>query len=420
LPVANKKYVFTLSLTTAVWGSEMKQNLCVCVAIVLSSLASTVWAQTPSLVSVSSTSTNSDPLVAYNAYNEAVNAGKLPEAATFGNLAWQLAEAKWGSSNPNTAGLAFNAAWSSALIGKSAERIDAARRAVELAPIATASYSVQEAQFLLAYGEYFAADQNGRLVAARKLSAAAQPVEGTWNDFLIINALISSANMGVGSNFGRATIAVADRALAVIDRLAPNDTTNRALAYLARGRGRLTAGIDREEAVADFVQARLAYGPMRGVDDLSWGTLAAWETASRSVLTTINNFLQTTGSRIASRTRRALDMTPEQLKLIYAEATDDPLNPLKCEGVRRDPSVGENIKYPNGEANDYRVAGVVVRINLNSDGTVIAPRLLGAVPPGSFGTNAATAISGWKYIIPADTPAACLKNKEIIVNFVIQ
>lgn len=376
-------------------------------------------AQAQVALPTSSTAPVTDPIVAYTAYNNAVNAGKLADAARHAALAWQLAETKWGATNTNTAGLAFNAAWSAALVGKSAERIDAARRAVELSPRAPDAYSLPEAQFLLAYAEYFAAEAKDRQSAARKLATAALPVEGTWNDYLIVNALVTAANLGTGERFGRATVAVADRALVVIDRISPSDTENRALAYLARARGRLTAGIDREEAVADLIQARVAYGPMRGLDDKSWGALAAWEMASRSVVATANSIQQTTGTRIAPRTRRPLDMTKDQLKRVYAEPTDDPLNPLECEGIQRDNRVGDDIQYPIGAANDYRVAGVVLRLDMNPDGTVVAPRLLGVVPPGPFGDNALRAVQTWKYKLPANLPPACLKNKEVGVSFVI-
>lgn len=42
-----------------------------------------------------------------------------------------------------------------------------------------------------------------------------------------------------------------------------------------RARGRLMTRVDQEEAIADLIQARVAYGAMRGKDDKSWGTLAA-------------------------------------------------------------------------------------------------------------------------------------------------
>ena len=57
---------------------------------------------------------------------------------------------------------------------------------------------------------------------------------------------------------------------------------------------------------------------------------------------------------------------------------------------------------------------------LNADGTVIRPRLLGAVPSGPFGENAVSAVATWKYNLPPNLPAVCLKDKEITVSFTIE
>jgi hypothetical protein len=278
------------------WFSNLNALSLGALALILGA-SSAVQAQNVLPITNTSTTTD-DPLVFYRAYNDAVNAGRLQDAASNATRAWQAAETKWGASNPNTAGLAFNAAWSAALVDKSPERLDAAKRAVELAPTATASYSPEEARFLLAYAEYFSVETKDRPAEAPKLAAAAQAVENTWGDYLIVNALINAASMSAGPRRGRSTISIAERALVAIDRLAPNDGNFRALALLARAQGRLSANIDQEEAVADLIQARVAYGPMRAVDDKTWGSLAAWEMASRSVVASLNNFQQTTGSRL--------------------------------------------------------------------------------------------------------------------------
>jgi TonB family protein len=376
-------------------------------------------AQTPPIVQTAALATNTDPLVAYRAYNEAVTNGSLVDAARHAAQAWQLAETKWAATNPNTAGLAFNAAWSAALIGKSADRIDAARRAVELAPVSQEAYALAEAQFLLGYAEYFATDLKDRAAAAPKLAAAALPVEATWGDYLLVNALVNAANYGAVAGRSRATIAVADRALVSIERLSPNDNNSRALALLARAQGRLLSRVDQDEAIADLIQARVAYGPMRSVDDKTWGTLAAWEMASRSVVLTINSFQSTTGTRISSRSLRLLEMTPEQRKTVYFEPTSDAVEPTQCEGVRRDRRVGREISYPAGEAADLQVAGVLLRHDMDAQGGVINLRLLGAVPAGPFGESAMRAVQTWKYKFPPNVHPECMKGRNIAVSFAI-
>lgn len=383
-------------------------------------LGSPVLAQIAPTPQVNSPSAQSDPLISYRAYAEAVNSGNLPEAARHGTLAWQLAETKWGASNPNTPGLAFNAAWSAALIGKSAERIDAARRAVELAPSARGAYTLPEAQFLLAYAEYFATPVAARPSAAPKLAAAALPIEATWSDYLLVNALVTSANIGASRNRGRATVAIAERALVAIDRLSPNDKESRVMALFARAQGRLAAGYDQEEAVADLIQARVSYGPMRYADDKSWGALAAWEMAARSVVITEDRYANTTtGSRLTRRTGRALKMTKDQERAIYSERSLTNVDPSQCEAVTRNRRAGSDIAYPSGEITDLRVAGVVLRHDIDTTGRVTNARLLGAVPEGMFGSSALNAVRTWRYIVPANTPAICLIDRNVGVSFAI-
>jgi TonB family protein len=371
------------------------------------------------IASSSSATTEADPIALYKAYDEAMNANRLNEAASFATQAWQAAETKWGTSNPNTGPLAYNAAWSAALVGKSSERIDAARRAVELARGRTEGYTLPDAQFLLAYGEYFATPEKDRPSAAAKLAVAAVPVSTTWNDFLIVNALVTSANVGVGPSRARATIDIADRALASIDRLTPEDDNSRVMALFARAKGRLLTGRDREEAVADLVQARVVYGPMKVADDKTWGALAAWELAIRSVISTAQINQNYTGTRISPRTSRPIGLTPEQSRAIYTNPFSPRVAKEQCEGVDRIERVGSDIQYPFGAANDFKVAGVMVRTDMNEDGSATNTRLLGAVPAGEFGESALRAVRTWKYAMPVGVPAACRRDRDIAVSFVI-
>jgi TonB family protein len=365
-------------------------------------------------------SQDGDPMVPYRAYRAAVESGNLAQAATEALSAWRLAEARWGASNPNTAGLAYNAAWSAVLVGKAGDRIDAGRRAVELAPQARDAYDVLEAQFLLAYGEYFAAKVEDRPKLAAKLAAAALPIETTWQDYLVVNALVQSVTNGVTESRGRVSVALADRTLAVIDRVAPTDRNARALTLLARAQGRLVGGFDSEEAVADLIQARVAYGPMRGLDDPNWGTLGAWELAARSVVLTNDNLTQTmTGTRITRRTQRPLSMTEAERFEVGKRPTPIAFDSRLCDAVQRKPRLGSNISYPSSQSGNYRVAGVMVRTDIAPDGRTTNVRLLGAVPPGPFGENALAAVRTWRYDVPANTPVQCLQGRDIGVSFAI-
>jgi TonB family protein len=366
------------------------------------------------------TANPNDPLVAYRAYNAAVANNDFVQAATQAALAWRAAEATWGGSNPNTAGLAYNAAWSSALIGKSAERVDAARRAVELAPKATSVYDLSEAQFLLAYSSFFAAKPEERAKLASGLAAAALPVEATWPDYLLVNALVQSAKSGVSEVRGRVTVGVAERALVALERLTPNDKDSRVIALVARAQGRLLGRFDEEEAIADLIQARVVYGPMRQPDDLTWGVLGAWELAARSLVQSNDSLIgSATGSRVAQRSKRPLRMTKEQLFEIYKRQLPNSLEAYSCIGVTFVRRGGTDISYPAGEGEAGRIAGVIIRHDIAADGRTTNVRLLGAVPPGPFGDNALAAVRTWRFTVPANTPQGCLRDQDVGVSFAI-
>jgi TonB family protein len=174
--------------------------------------------------------------------------------------------------------------------------------------------------------------------------------------------------------------------------------------------------------VADLIQARVAYGPMRSADDKSWGSLAAWELASRSIVISVNNLSMGTATRIANESRRPLRMTEEQERIVGRRLIDEPQVPINCEGVQRDRSFrnkGSDIVYPPGAASDYAIAGVIIRVDITDQGLVTNARLLGAVPTGPFSDNAMQAVQTWKYTIPSNVSPICLKDRDVSVSFAI-
>ncbi|NJR20592.1 MAG: TonB family protein [Hyphomonadaceae bacterium] len=81
-----------------------------------------------------------------------------------------------------------------------------------------------------------------------------------------------------------------------------------------------------------------------------------------------------------------------------------------CEGLKRDTTIGTNVRYPSAEINNSRVAGVLVRADLTPDGQTTNVRLLGAVPNGDFGASSIEAIRTWRYKIEPNTPIHCFKG----------
>jgi TonB family protein len=355
----------------------------------------------------------SDPIAAYRAYEAAVNAGNLQEAATQAHRAWQLAETKWGDTQANTASLAYKAAWSAALIGKGSDRIDAAQRAVNLAALGKDTYTSDDAKFLLAYAQFLALPNEERANNFEPLSVAARAVEGTWNDVLIIDALINSAYASVGYYRGHKTIDLADRALAAITRLKPDDNTQKAVAYNLRGQGRIFTRRNSDEARADFVQARVLYGPMRRTDDTTWGHLAAWEAAAQAVVHSNVAAGERTGSRISRQSGRPIRLNEAQTRAIYGGDFS------ACDQVKRKHSVGSSVQYPQGAIHRGIVAGIVVRTDIAPDGTTQNVRLLGAVPGQRFGESAVRGVRTWHYEVPEGTPAKCMFDRDIYLSFSI-
>jgi TonB family protein len=381
----------------------------------LASVGVALWASFAALACVPAyaETANADPIPAYRAYEAAVSAGKYVEAADHAYQAWQRAEAKWGSSNPGTGGLAFNAAWSAALISKGTDRLDAARRAVELVNASNNAYRLEEAQFLLAYAQFLSYPVADRHKEFKPLADAALAVEGTWGDFLIAEALVQAARFSAGPGRGKTTVELAERALSALTRVDPNGSVNKAIALLARGQGRLFMRNDHEEAIADFIEARVVYGAMRRDDDPSWGNLAAWEIAARALLQTADGSRMTTGTRITRKTRRPFDLTDDQKRLIYGEQQ------FLCEGLEIKRVSGRPIFYPAGAARDNIVAGVIVHTDIKPDGSTQNVRLLGQVPAGQFGANAVAAVQNWKYEIPTGIDPKCLSDREVSVRFVL-
>ncbi|OYU75381.1 MAG: hypothetical protein CFE32_14520, partial [Alphaproteobacteria bacterium PA3] len=255
---------------------------------------------------------STDPMVSYRAYDQAVAEGKLTDAAVHAQEAWKRAEAAWGPTNPNTAGLAFNAAWSLALVGKAPDGMDAAKRAVELADVGAKAYKANEAQFLLANAELRAAPDRQKRQKAEALGEAAKAVEGSWGDTLIVDALVESSI--TLSTMGRSKMGaeLAARSATELDRLLPNDQPRRAMTLLARAVSQLADQDKVPSAYSDIIDARLAYGKMRRPDDAMWGMLSAWELVINGIHQVGRGSPSTIGTNITRPKYKLREITPEE------------------------------------------------------------------------------------------------------------
>jgi hypothetical protein len=360
----------------------------------------------------STNSTSNDPMIAYRAYDQAVAEGKLTDAAAYAQVAWKNAETTWGPTNANTAGLAFNAAWSLALIGKAPEGLEPAKRAVELAEVGAKAYQASEAQFLLAYVEFEAATTRQLPKKAQAIDVAAQAVEGTWGDMLVADALLrASIHFSVT---GRSSLGakLAERSAAEVQRLNPKDVDRLALVNLARAVSKLSDQNKLLVAYEDILKARIAYGPMRQSDDPTWGALSAWQMVVNGLIQATNSSNEGTASRIKWSRSEPRDMTEEELAKVMSPRPE-------CAGFTKfkRKRVGRDIEPMQVGYFTVNLGGVQVLTDLAPDGRVIRPRVIGAVPDSSYAEATLNGISTWQFDLPANLPATCLKDYDISVVF---
>ncbi len=351
-------------------------------------------------------------MIAYRAYDQAVADGKLVDAAAYAQVAWKNAETTWGPTNANTAGLAFNAAWSLALIGKAPEGLEPAKRAVELAKVGAKAYQASEAQFLLAYAEFEAATTRQLPKKAQAIDVAAQAVEGTWGDMLVADALLrASIHFSVT---GRSSLGakLAERSAAEVQRLNPKDVDRLALVNLARAVSKLSDQNKLLVAYEDILKARIAYGPMRQSDDPTWGALSAWQMVVNGLIQATNSSNEGTASRIKWSRSEPRDMTEEELAKVMSPRPE-------CAGFTKfkRKRVGRDIEPMQVGYFTVNLGGVQVLTDLAPDGRVIRPRVIGAVPDSSYAEATLNGISTWQFDLPANVPATCLKDYDISVVF---
>jgi hypothetical protein len=363
------------------------------------------WAETVD------TKAQSDPLVAYRAYTQAIKEGKVVEAAEQAQIAWQKAELAWGKT-ANTAGLAFNAAWSLALIGKAKEGLPAAKRAVELASLAGESFMATEAQFMLANAEFDAANLDTRSRKAEALDSAAKAVEGSWGDMLVADSLVKASINLSSSGKSRKGAELAERSFAEVQRINPNDQDRLAMVNLARAISKLSFRDKLPSAYEDIVSARLAYGKSRSANDKTWGMLSAWQLVVHGIMHATGNTMSNTGSRIENRDPKFQELTDEHVAKIFTEVPEcKEFSRLK----RR--RIGQDIQPMRVGNFSINLGGVHVLTDLTPDGRVINPRVIGVVPDASYADASLKGISTWQYEIPANVPAQCLKDYDITVVF---
>jgi len=357
--------------------------------------------------------TSTDPMIAYRAYDQAVAEGKLTDAAAHAQVAWKNAEATWGPTNANTAGLAFNAAWSLALIGKAPDGLEPAKRAVELAEVGAKAYKASEAQFLLAFAEFEGAEQGQKRKKLDALDKAAKAIEGSWGDMLVADALTKASILASVNGESTKGANLAERSLAEVQLLSPNDNTRLSMVYLARAISKLADTRTFRAAHEDVIKARVLYGQRKAPEDRIWGMLSAWEMVVNGLIQSTSPTAHITGSRIGRSNTEPREYTDEEIAKIFID------KPNECDGIsklKRKP-VGRNIEPMRVSSFLVNLGGVHVVTDIAPDGRVLNPRVTGVVPGDSYAEATLKGISTWQYELPPNAPAACLKDYDITVVF---
>lgn len=365
-------------------------------------LNSAALAQAPSTLpygGISSLVPSDDPIVHYRAYEAAIARGDLEAASTAAVTAWQTGERVWNGNNPNLPGLAFNAAWSLGLANKIGEGRAAARRAVDLAALHPDKVNVNEAAFLLAYGELMATPTKATV---ERFNAATQRVDnGGWGDFLLAKSYVDGARAALNIANPRIARDMIDRGLVEIARSAPYNDVLRTSLFVLRTQSSLQLNVYMR-AVSEVMEARRSYGPPKSARDVNWAALVAWEAASRAVYQSVYGSTVRTGTRI-SREETFTEWSPEANRALSATLPE--CRGFEFQRAGRGGPIG--ITFPGKEMNDGYAGGALVRASLDATGKVIATDILAALPRASFGTAAATGIQGWRYVLPDGVPAQC-------------
>lgn len=375
-------------------------------------VALTTLACTPAWANPPAPAPNTDPVLAYRAYETAIKAGKLVEATNFAYEAWQAAETKWGASNPNTAALAYNAAWTAALNNQPTKGIEPAKRAITLATVAQQAYRPEEAAFLLAYSDFFAASTDEQTKKSEELVKAAKAVQGNWGDLLIVDALIAASYSLVSGNRSAQANEAAAISLSELVRINPSDTRRRPMALLVKGISRMRLG-ESFDGQSDVLEAQLAYGKMRRPDDADWGKLQAWGLVMDSVARSAGARDNQTGSRLRNDRRSPRYLTDDEQKLIYdskPECADQP-------APRR--IGGDAIRALPASKSWMHIGGVFARVDISVDGRTENPRILGVVPEQDFSEQVLKALNTWRYEVHPGTLEQCRKDINIAVVFTL-
>jgi TonB family protein len=347
-----------------------------------------------------------DPVLShYNTYLAALTAGRLNDARAAGVAAWAAARTAWADTNPNKGALAYNAAWIQTVTGQAAAALDAARAAVALSR-AGGPYLVEEARLLLASAELEAAGAEAPARLVRAVDEAALPLEALEApDPVVGRILADAARRELDRRSYASALRLAGRSIDALAKSGEGREVSSIAPYLTRALaqlGRSNAPDSTLRALTDVNTAVMLWGPRGDNPPEAFYTLVAWQLALRGVA-------MANGKRGDDLSRTFFGTLQPPWERSRAA--------LCGTGWRR--ISGDDLSYPGSALFEGRVGGAVIVAQLDPAGQVLDARVAASIPAADFGERAVRSIRSWRYEIPAEADASCLRDHLLFVTYTI-
>jgi tetratricopeptide (TPR) repeat protein len=347
-----------------------------------------------------------DPMAHYDAYSAAMSEGRVDDAVAAGMAAWRAAESAWGDSR-ETAVLAYNIASLDVRLGRSADAVEPAARALQLAEsgVAEDDVPVEDAALVLGLAEF------GQTSGASGADHLRGGLEGRGDapaeiDDLVALGWISLALEARGRERWKDATEHAREARMVAARLGPD------FASLAVDAASMEAAAAIEDS--DWVAARGAYrealraypASAAPATDPRLASLVAWEFATAMVLQTQFERQRRTGTNFDPRNgnerfEREGPVRLQQSCYSWVEPRREPV-------------------FPASQEWRGLFGAVVVTYDVNPSGALENVRVAATAPANlahQYSDEVMEDVPSWHATVAPNAADACLKNQTITFGF---
>jgi TonB family protein len=346
-------------------------------------------------------------LVAYRAYNAALEAGEHAAAVGHARSAWDAAEQELGD-HRLTAILAFN--YGRLVLFDDAEGAQVAlQRARGLLEAGIADLAPGETQLYARYADFAADGPTWREADRLREALLAFPLDAPNPDASLAPMWLRLATYDTAEErFHKAkeSAVMAERAILAVN---PGWKEALAQAILLQGIAHLVSYPreveDVQAAHNDIVRALKLFEPQDDIDsfDPLFAQVLAWTAAANAALHALGNedYPDHEGTDLERR---------EDLPVFrFRAGTDCPT--LEWERVAPD--------YPRRALREGYIGAALIGYRLAADGTVQDARVLAEVPRETFGETALEAVQQWRVKEMPEGDPACFRNLTTTIQFVI-